>query len=32
VGQAARIDPQQLAWKTQWYLRPEALATTNARS
>lgn len=25
MGQAARIDPQQLAWTTQWYLRPEAL-------
>jgi hypothetical protein len=31
MGQAARIDPQQLAWTTQWYLRPEALAAANAR-
>jgi len=31
MGQAARIDPQQLAWITQWYLRPEALAAANAR-
>lgn len=31
MGQAARIDPQQLAWTTQWYLRPEALAAGNAR-
>ena len=31
MGQAARIDPQQLAWTRQWYLRPEALAAANAR-
>lgn len=31
MGQAARIDAQQLAWITQWYLRPEALAAANAR-
>jgi TnpA family transposase len=31
MGQAARIDPQQLAWTTQWYLRPEALDAANAR-
>jgi hypothetical protein len=26
-----RIDSQQLAWTTQWYPRPEALAAANAR-
>lgn len=31
MGQAARIDSRQLAWITQWYLRPEALAAANAR-
>jgi TnpA family transposase len=31
MGQAARIDPQQLAWITHGYLRPEALAAANAR-
>ena len=29
-AKAARIDPQQLARTTQWYLRPEALAAANA--
>jgi TnpA family transposase len=31
MGHAARIDPQQLVWTTQWYLRPEALAAASAR-
>src|SRR4051794_12761570 len=31
MAHAARIDRQQLAWTTQWYLRPETLAAANAR-
>lgn len=31
MGRAARIDPQQLAYITKWYMRPEALSAANAR-